>query len=55
LRLLPSLSAASWGAVPLLGLGVIFTATGIALLLGLGVPWKTVGALFLTLMGLGFL
>jgi len=44
-----------FGAVVLLGLGVVFTAIGIALLLGLVVPWRTVGALFTVLMGLGFL
>jgi len=52
----PSLpTGGRFGAVPLLGLGVIFTATGVVLLLGLAVPWKTVSALFLVLMGLGFL
>jgi len=51
----PPLLAGGWGAIPLLGLGAIFTAIGIALLLGLALPWKTVGALFTVLMGLAFL
>jgi len=52
----PPLPAGGWfGAVPLLGLGVIFTAIGITLLLGLAVPWRTIGALFTVLMGIAFL
>jgi len=52
----PPLPVGGWfGAVFLLGLGAIFTAIGIALLLGLAVPWRTIGALFTVLMGLGFL
>jgi len=52
----PPLPAGGWfGAIPLLGLGVIFTAIGIALLLSLAVPWRTIGALFTVLMGLAFL
>jgi len=51
----PPLSAGKWGAIPLLGLGVIFMAIGVMLLLGLAVPLRTMGALFLVLMGLAFL
>jgi len=52
----PPSSAGGWfGAVFLLGLGVIFTAIGAMMLLGLAVPWRTIGALFTVLMGIAFL
>jgi len=52
----PPFPAGGWfGAVFMLGLGLIFTAIGAMMLLGLAVPWRTIGALFTVLIGLAFL
>ncbi|WP_226951919.1 hypothetical protein [Pyrobaculum calidifontis] len=41
-------------AVFLLGLGAVFLVTGVEQLLGLEEQWRTMGALFTVLTGLGF-